>query len=51
MRTLMMTDMEGVAGILNHDDWVMRDGRYHRTHEHVVHARVRRRWDGAKHAD
>ena len=29
MKILMMTDMEGVAGVLNHDDWVMRDGRFY----------------------
>jgi D-amino peptidase len=29
MKILMMTDMEGAAGILNHDDWVMPDGRFY----------------------
>ena len=29
MKLLIMTDMEGVAGILNHDDWVLPDGRYY----------------------
>lgn len=24
-----MTDMEGVCGVINHDDWVMPDGRYY----------------------
>lgn len=26
---MIMTDMEGVSGILNHDDWVMPAGRYY----------------------
>ena len=29
MKLLIMTDMEGVAGILNHDDWVMPEGRFY----------------------
>lgn len=29
MKILMMTDMEGVAGMLNHDDWVIPAGRYY----------------------
>jgi len=29
MKTLIMTDMEGVAGILNHDDWVLPTGRFY----------------------
>lgn len=29
MKIMLMTDMEGVAGILNHDDWVMRSGPYY----------------------
>ncbi len=29
MKIMIMTDMEGVAGILNHDDWVMPEGRYY----------------------
>jgi len=29
MRIMVMTDMEGVAGILDHDDWVMKDSRYY----------------------
>lgn len=28
MKILIMTDMEGCAGILNHDDWVQPTGRY-----------------------
>lgn len=27
MKILIMTDMEGVAGILNHADWVVPAGR------------------------
>ncbi len=29
MKIMLMTDMEGVAGILNHDDWVLPGGRFY----------------------
>jgi D-amino peptidase len=29
MKIYIMTDMEGVSGVLNHDDWVMPAGRYY----------------------
>lgn len=29
MKVLLMTDMEGAAGILNHDDWVRQTGRFY----------------------
>ena len=29
MKIMIMTDMEGCAGILNHDDWVTPEGRYY----------------------
>lgn len=29
MKMIIMTDMEGVAGIINHDDWVVPGGRYY----------------------
>lgn len=29
MKILIMTDMEGVAGVLNHDDWVLPDGKFY----------------------
>lgn len=29
MKIYVMTDMEGVCGVINHDDWVMPDGRYY----------------------
>jgi len=29
MKVMVMTDMEGCAGILNHDDWVMPEGRFY----------------------
>lgn len=29
MKIMLMTDMEGVAGVLNHDDWVMRTGQFY----------------------
>ena len=29
MKIAVMTDMEGVAGVMNHDDWVLPEGRYY----------------------
>ena len=29
MKIMIMTDMEGVAGVLNHDDWVLPAGRFY----------------------
>ena len=29
MKIMIMTDMEGCAGVLNHDDWVTPEGRYY----------------------
>lgn len=29
MKILIMCDMEGTAGVLNHDDWVMRNGQFY----------------------
>ena len=29
MKILIMTNMEGVAGVLNHDDWVLPGGRFY----------------------
>ena len=29
MKILILTDMEGVAGVLNHDDWVVPGGRFY----------------------
>lgn len=29
MKLMIMTDMEGVAGVLNHDDWVLPAGRFY----------------------
>ena len=29
MKIYMMTDMEGVCGVINHDDWVVPSGRYY----------------------
>ncbi len=29
MKILLMTDMEGVAGVLDHDEWVTREGRFY----------------------
>ena len=29
MKIMIMTDMEGVAGVLDHDDWVLPEGRFY----------------------
>ena len=29
MKIMVFTDMEGVAGVLNHDDWVLQTGRFY----------------------
>ncbi len=29
MKILIMTDMEGVSGVLNHDDWVLPNGKFY----------------------
>ena len=36
MKILIVTDMEGVAGVLNHDDWVLPDGRFYSKGVHLL---------------
>jgi len=36
MKLYIMTDMEGVCGVLNHDDWVMPSGRYYEDGKHLL---------------
>lgn len=36
MKIYLMTDMEGCAGILNHDDWVMREGRWYEAGRRIL---------------
>ena len=50
MKIVIMTDMEGVAGILNHDDWVMPEGMFYlqgrRLLTEEINAAVRGFFDG-----
>ncbi|MHC4872203.1 MAG: M55 family metallopeptidase [Planctomycetota bacterium] len=50
MKIFLMTDMEGCAGILNHDDWVLRDSMYYEKGRRIlteeVNAAVRGFFDG-----
>lgn len=36
MKIMVMTDMEGVAGIVNHDDWVVRDSYYYAKGQRLI---------------
>lgn len=36
MKIFIMTDMEGCAGILNHDDWVLPTGRYYEQGQRIL---------------
>jgi len=36
MKILIVTDMEGCAGVLNHDDWVMPAGRYYEKGQRIL---------------
>lgn len=40
MKIFIMTDMEGCAGILNHDDWVCPEGRYYEAGKRLLTAEV-----------
>ena len=40
MKIFIMTDMEGCAGIINHDDWVCPDGRYYEAGKGLLTAEV-----------
>lgn len=46
MKIMVMTDMEGVAGVLNHDDWVMPAGRWYPTGLRLLTAEVNAAIDG-----
>ncbi len=46
MKIFLMSDMEGCAGILNHDDWVMPDGRWYRKGLRISTAEVNAAVDG-----
>ena len=43
---MIMTDMEGCAGILNHDDWVMRDGQFYEQGRRLLTEEVNAAVDG-----
>jgi D-amino peptidase len=36
MKIMIITDMEGCAGILNHDDWVIPEGRYYEKGKRIL---------------
>jgi D-amino peptidase len=40
MKILIMTDMEGVAGVLNRDDWVEKGGRFYQDGKRLLTAEV-----------
>lgn len=40
MKIFIMTDMEGCAGIINHDDWVCPEGRYYEAGKRLLTAEV-----------
>lgn len=46
MKILIMTDMEGVAGVLNHDDWVLPGGRFYQQGMQFLTAEVNAAIDG-----
>jgi len=46
MKILIMTDMEGVAGILNHDDWVLRSGTFYEKGVRLLTGEVNAAIDG-----
>lgn len=46
MKILIMCDMEGTAGVLNHDDWVMRNGRFYDKGLRLATAEVNAAVDG-----
>ena len=45
-KILIMTDMEGVAGVLNHDDWVVPSGRYYMQGRRFLTSEVNAAVDG-----
>ena len=46
MKLMLMTDMEGVAGILNHDDWVLPDGEFYEQGRRLLTEEVNAAIDG-----
>lgn len=40
MKIFIMTDMEGCAGVINHDDWVCPEGRYYEAGKRLLTAEV-----------
>ena len=46
MKLMIMTDMEGVAGVLNHDDWVMAGSRYYERGKRLLTEEVNAAVDG-----
>lgn len=40
MKIFIMTDMEGCAGMINHDDWVCPEGRYYEAGKRLLTAEV-----------
>ena len=46
MKLMLMTDMEGVAGILNHDDWVLPAGRFYEEGRRLLTSEVNAAIDG-----
>ena len=46
MKIMVMTDMEGVAGILNHDDWVTPHGRFYAKGQRFLTEEVNAAVDG-----
>lgn len=46
MKIMIMTDMEGVAGILTHDDWVLRTGLYYEKGKRLLTEEVNAAVDG-----
>lgn len=46
VKIFIMTDMEGVCGVVNHDDWVMRDGHYYDLGQRLLTEEVNAAADG-----
>ncbi|MHB9134128.1 MAG: M55 family metallopeptidase [Armatimonadota bacterium] len=46
MKIYVMTDMEGAAGILNHDDWVLQNSRYYEKGKRLLTEEVNAAVDG-----
>lgn len=46
MKIYVMTDMEGVCGVVNHDDWVTPQGRYYAEGKRLLTMEVNAAIDG-----